>query len=525
MYKMKSKISDFIKKWHGIFIAEVIAGCVAYSLLMTNQLVNQLDGLWHGSISYANRVEAGEGRWLWILIDKARGYLSPDPITSLISISFFAAAFILVMDALAIRSVIGKYLGSIMFMINTGILFSLSYRYMSPTFALSCFFAALAGFILVKSREEGRKQQIIAIIAAGVFISFMMGLYQANIGCICLIILFYIMRGLCDKNTGLAELGKLILKSMIAFIVGAILYYAMVYICLWKYDTELTGYGGAENYGVMETLQHLFGNIPSVYVKFIDYYRNTHIKINYFPGKLYIIVYALIVVQLFIVFVKLLKEKTIRGVLFLVAAVCIPMAVNAIYFIAYEAAQQIQMTIPVSMCVPLLGCICLDSVEGIMQKWYRPVLILFMGIVLYGNYIMTIYDQQAMYMGMNSLKELGSEIVAELIRDDLYHPYYKYVFVGKPSDSPVFAKNEVIFNRANRNAAVGTWTPDDLRWVTQSWQGFWEHEMGNRLQVAGDEALNTALEDEYVRNMPVFPEKGSCALVNDVVVVKLAPVE
>ena len=49
--------------------------------------------------------------------------------------------------------------------------------------------------------------------------------------------------------------------------------------------------------------------------------------------------------------------------------------------------------------------------------------------------------------------------------------------------------------------------------------------MGIRLQVAGDEALDMALENEYVRNMPVFPEKGSCALINDVVVVKLAPAE
>ncbi|MBO6146828.1 MAG: glucosyltransferase domain-containing protein [Lachnospiraceae bacterium] len=522
---MKDKILDFLRKWYRVFIVEVVAGCTAYSLLMTNQLVNQLDGIWHGSISYASAHEVGIGRWLWPVLDKARGYLSPDPVTSFISISLFAAAFILVMDALEIRNVPGRYLGSIIFIINTGILAALSYRYMSPTFAASCFLAVLSGFILVKTCNGEKKYRAAAVCMSGLLISFMMGLYQANLGCVCLIVLFYVMRRLCEKDTTLRELGRLILESLAALIVGAVVYYIMVNISLKYYDTSLSGYGGAENYGPVETALHLFTRLPSAYGYFVDYYRNTSIKISYFSGKLYAAVYVLIAIVLIYTFFRLLKEDKIRAVLFAVTVILVPAAVNVIYFIAYEATPQIQMTIPVSMCVPLLGCICLDSVEGIMQKWYRPVLILFMGIVLYGNYIMTIYDQQAMYMGMNSLKELGSEIVAELIRDDLYHPYYKYVFVGKPSDSPVFAKNEVIFNRANRNAAVGTWTPDDLRWVTQSWQGFWEHEMGNRLQVAGDEALNTALEDEYVRNMPVFPEKGSCALVNDVVVVKLAPVE
>ncbi len=522
---MKSKISDFIKKWYGVFIAEVAAGCVAYSLLMTNHLVNQLDGIWHGSISYASTHEVGIGRWLWPFLDKARGYLSPDPVTSLISVSLFATAFILVMDALEIRSAPGKYLGSVVFIINTGILSSLSYRYMSPTFAFSCFFAALSGFILVKNRNGEQKYRIAAVAAAGILIALMMGLYQANLGCMCLIILFFVMRHLCARDIGLRRLGGLILESLAALIVGAVIYYIMVNISLRYYDTSLSGYGGAENYGLAGTVLHLFTRIPSAYGYFADYYRNNAIKINYFSGKLYVAVYALIAIAMICTFFRLLKEDKIRALLYAIAAMLIPAAVNAIYFIAYEAAPQIQMTIPVSMCVPLLGCICLETVEGRMQKWYRPVLILFMGIVLYGNYIMTIYDQQAMYMGMNSLRELGSEIVAELIRDDLYHPYYKYVFVGKPSDSPVFAKNEVIFNRANRNAAVGTWTPDDLRWVTQSWQGFWEHEMGIRLQVAGDDALNMALKDEYVRNMPVFPERGSCAMVNDVVVVRLAPVD
>ena len=46
--------------------------------------------------------------------------------------------------------------------------------------------------------------------------------------------------------------------------------------------------------------------------------------------------------------------------------------------------------------------------------------------------------------------------------------------------------------------------------------------MGINLNVADDDKLEEALADETVRSMPVFPEYGSCALINDVVVVKLS---
>ena len=65
---------------------------------------------------------------------------------------------------------------------------------------------------------------------------------------------------------------------------------------------------------------------------------------------------------------------------------------------------------------------------------------------------MAIYDQQAMYMGKNSMEKMASQIISELQINDLYHPYYQYVFIGKPSNNPMFVKNEYVWDRANRYA-------------------------------------------------------------------------
>ena len=43
-----------LKKWFPVFLINMAAGVFTYSLLIVNQLVNKLDGMWHGSVSYAN---------------------------------------------------------------------------------------------------------------------------------------------------------------------------------------------------------------------------------------------------------------------------------------------------------------------------------------------------------------------------------------------------------------------------------------------------------------------------------------
>ena len=523
---MKAEFTAFIKKWKNVFAADIAAGCIVYSLLMVNQLVNQLDGMWHGSISYAGAHEVGIGRWLWPLLDKGRGYLSPDPVTSIISVAVFAAAFILVMDAAGIGNRVAAYLGSFLFIVNTGILASLSYRYMSPTFAFSCFFAATAGYLLVRVKVNGVLRNIACAAAGAVFIACMMGLYQAELGCLCLLILVYCLRKLISGDGSLPDLGRKLARALISLIFGALLYFAMVNVQLQVYDTSMSRYGGAENYGVAETISHFFERIPATYRYFAYYYANDRIKTTYFPKEIYVLVYGIILLGFIPVIYRTIKRSIAGGVLAAGCLLLIPAACNSIFFIAFEAEPQIQMIIPVSMCIPLLLGMCLENTADIgWQRYGRAVIPVVMAVVLYGSYIMTIYDQQSMYMGMNSMKELGSEIVTELIRDDLYHPYYSYVFVGRPADSPVYAKNDAVIARANRNAAMGTWNADDEKWATQSWQSFWEHQMGIALRVAGEDALNAALSDPYVQSMPVFPERGSCALVNDVVVVKLAPVE
>ena len=507
-----------LKKWIPVFLINLAVGVFAYSLLIVNQLVNELDGMWHGSVSYANGHELSNGRWFWRFLDRGRFYLSPDPVTSVIALFFFILSIILILYIFDVKSKALAAFASLLFTVNISVLVSLSYRYMSPTFAVSCFLFVLAALILIRS-----KNLILGIALPAITISLAMGLYQADIGCTCLIILMYISLCLYKGDKTFKEIGRFIFKSAVSVIAGMGLYYILLYVNLWYYDVALDSYNGTDSYGPVGMLLNLPSSTVHAYSDFVNYYRQVIAHTNIFNGKIYKIVFALLAVCFIYAAVKLFKENRIRAILFALTFLLIPMAVNIVLLMAYNSVTSVQMTVPTSMCISVLLCLAssIRPPEIKAVNIYKAVTAVALSLLIYGNYIMTVYDQQAMYMGRQSLMELSREMITTLQTYNLYHPYYKYVIIGSPSDNPCFAKNFVA-EKANRYALVGTWEPDDTRTVVQSWQGFFTYEMGINIQVADDDKVKEALADETVRKMPIFPELGCAAMVNDVVVVKLS---
>ncbi len=507
-----------IKRWFPIFAVNMIAGVFTYSLLMVHQLVNQFDGMWHGSVSYANGHELSNGRWFWRFLDKGRFYLSPDPVTTVIALFFFILAFILILEIFDVKSTPAAVFASLLFTVNISILACLSYRYMSPTFAVSCFLSVLSAYIMISF-----KNKLVVIGVPAVCISLFMGLYQADIGCTCLVILLYISLCLYKGDKTLKETGFFTLRCFISTALGMGLYYALLNLNLWYYEVDLDSYNGTNSYGPVGMILNLPSSMIHAYIDFGNYYRQVVARTNIFNGKMYKAVFLLLALWLIYAAVTLFKESKVRAALFALTMILVPVASNAVLLMAYDSVTSVQMTVPVSMTISVLLCLAsnVKLPEIKVTKAYKIVLSIALSLLIYGNYIMNIYDQQAMYMSRQSLTELSREVITTLQTYNLYHPYYKYVFLGTPSDNPTFAKN-FVFDEANKYALIGTWSPDDTRTVVQSWQGFLTYEMGVNVQVAGDDKVKEALEDPTVRNMPIFPEFGCCAMVNDVVVVKLS---
>ena len=505
-----------------VFLVNLVTGCLAYSLLMINQLVNRMDGLWHGSISFGGNHERSLGRWLWPYFDKVRLYLSPDPLTSVLALSFFIASIILILDIFAVEHRLWQYLISLLFTINISVLVALSYRFQSPVFGASCFLAVLGVYIMIKAGSR-----IMLFLAAPLCITAMLGLYQANIGCSCLIILTYLMLMLYRGQKTAKELLQFATRCILSLFIGGLLYAGITKLILWIYDLKMSSYGGAEQIGVSGVVKNISNSIHNVYFHFFEYYLNNSIKTNIFGKKAYFLIYVMIFAGLVYMMAEILKRKRINAVLFLALMILVPVACNVVLLIAFDYSMSIQMTIPVSMVIPVLLCLLSNAAmpEVLPVRIYRTVFCLGACFLLYGNFGMILYDQYVMYSSMNSTKELASEIITSLQINDLYHPYYKYVFLGSPYENPLFMNNLYLTERTNSYAHIGGWTSENFGTSSESWRGLLNNDMGLNIYVAEEDKYETAWDNPVVKGMPVFPEKGSCALVGDVVVVKIASID
>ncbi len=516
---IQNKVDPVVHKWGIVFVVDLIASVFTYSLLETNQLVNRYDGLWHVSESVAAGHELSIGRWLWRYLDKARFHLSPDPITSVFALTIFIVSIIIVMDVFEVRGKLRQIAISMLFLVSVSICTLLSYRYMSLTFAFAMLFSVAAFYALARF-----KNRYISAGVSALCIALCNGCYQAFTGIFCLLILLYI--ALCigkEKKTD-RELAFFTIKSAVSAILGSVLYYVLLKIELVRHGVTLDSYNGASEYGIIGIITNLPSRFLTTYHDFYQYFHNDYFRINvlsYFRW-VYFALFVLILVLLFTRLDEIVKTGIGKAVVYVVCILLTPVACNVSLLIAYNSFTSIQMTAPMAFSLSVLLCLVASVTEEhkLFYKICHYIIWITSVVLLYTQFYMVQYDQQAMYMGRQSCFTMAEQIDAYLFKHDLMQPGYKYVIVGSPSENKEFYQND-FFRTANSYAQFGRFTSEP-KGAYLSWQGLWWYEKGIRMDFAPSEKWAEIYEDENIKLMPHFPDEGSCAYYKDVVVIHLA---
>lgn len=192
---------------------------VVYFPLMSQKLTNTFDGLWMDTYYIAGGWELSIGRWLWPLADALRFGVQTDPINSLLTLSLVTLSFILVRRLFTTKDSFLTYLLGMAFISSASVSIQLSYRYMSPIFGLSLFLSVAAAYCVIRTENKVR-----AVVQGTVCLTLSLGLYQANLGSFCLILLVYFLMLLFQKPDRSLIHGH-IAKSLCSAAAGVVLYY------------------------------------------------------------------------------------------------------------------------------------------------------------------------------------------------------------------------------------------------------------------------------------------------------------
>lgn len=516
-----------------------VGGIIIYAELMVNQLTNDYDGLWIGSFHNAGAAELSAGRWFWQYISRARFGTSADPYTSLITLFLLSAGLLLLFDLWKITDKFVIAVSGLLFIGNPAICCELSYRFTAPTYGVAFFLNILAVWCFEKIHRP-----IVSVFAGALCIACSMGSYQAFICCTTIACMTAILIKL-SADVNWRDILVFCGKSLFGGVLGAIEYIVILNFYLSKNHLEMSGYQGANQYSLLNSLRCLPHSLYGTYQIFTLYFKGILFKINRMQGKhIFFIMFLLAFLLVLLNFLKIWKKNIIKAILYASLMLLYPVAALSIVLIATNASFLLQMACGPALFLTALPCLFCSGNEkcpaektedkgkislngkacAICAKceWgLNQLFVMFMCIVLYGSVAQAIIDQNIMYEGRKATESIADMVVEKLLQEDMVSSEYQYVFVGTPVGSYLYSINQN-YEHANLYALYGAWFIGGCS--GSSWRGVIRNGKGINLDILTGAEYERLSYSETVADMPLFPEEGSIVLKDDIVYVKIGGV-
>lgn len=512
-----NKIEDCIKRYIKLYgksiIGQVIMGVMVYFMMMSLNLVNDLDGLWHPSNFIAGDWEISLGRALQRYADRARFGIVSEPFNTILTLILLSVGNVLIIDRLKIKSSIYKWLIYSILIANPIVCCSLSYSYMSVNFGLAYFFSVLAFIFINVDRKN-----ITKLFLAACFLGISMAFYQAYICVVSVLIVNMIIIMILEKEE-VKSIFKYIISSVGVYGVGGLVYLIITKFFLYKADVQMASYKGAANVDLFYMIKSLPNSIRQCYRQFGVYifdtktFSNLEFIDSVLGGLCFVYIIAIIIQSC-----RIFRDNLIRGILFLVMICILPVAACSVLLIAVGNDMTILMSMGMLLCIVLLGGIVpRDGRLGyVVKRIYLFVLLLFLWFQLSA----VENDQLALKEGKTATISLTESIINNLYENYNLDVSKSVAFVGRPADNDMFSKSQAYY-MANEYAMFGCWSTQS-RNNRVSWNGVLLKFLGANINLCSDTEYEIIIQSEQVKSMPEYPADGSIDIINDIIVVKVS---
>lgn len=524
---LRSMRRDALQWWKGpdkkYFCVMLGFAVVVYFPLMSQKLTNTFDGLWVDTYYIAGGWELSIGRWLWPLADALRFGVQTDPINSLLTLSLVTLSFILVRRLFTTKDSFLTYLLGMAFISSASVNIQLSYRYMSPIFGLSLFLSVAAAYCVIRTENKAR-----AVVQGTVCLTLSLGLYQANLGSFCLILLVYFLMLLFQKLDR-SLIHAHIAKSLCSAAAGVALYYLTLKLILLVTGFQMSEYNGAASVSPLYVLKRLPTGAAKAYQIFGVYFFRNQYRNNILQAVgFFALIVLLVGFGLLKRFWRVVQSRDLEYILLSAAALAVlPAVCNVMLLITSEATWRLQMAGALDLFIPL--CILLLDVTRKKQpqneKLRMAVIggtVLLAGLIVYGNVYMRAVDQEAMYEGRKSLKTMTDRIADDLMDFGYFDGEERLpvVFVGRPSSNPTFLMREY-YLYANTYAQIGRfWGSADV--ARQVWKSVFQNITPVNFTYGRVERYLEVYAESETEQMPTYPQEGYIRQIGDTVVVKIS---
>ena len=503
------KIDDFWDQQSKfVFLISVILMIIAHGFCFMNLMYSH-DSLKFYETSGIDKIALG--RWLYPLFVHVRQIATPW-MMGILSTIYVAIAVVLVTKILDFNKLQSVCVAMLFSSSITLTALFCTYIFDADADCMAMLLACFAVYAF-KSFPNG-----INIITSSTAIMFCLALYQAYI-CLTigLFIAFLIIKSKEIKNwEDVLRVFIIGLKEILTIILSIIMYISMMHLVANHYGVRLsTKYNGAGKLSSL-TFDTVLKAIPEAY----SYFRDTFFNVTGYNRQSMVYVYYFMVFVLLLSFVVYIRtNKPFIGAIIIIipCIILMPLALNAIFLVSFGAIHQLMIF---AFCLVLLLPFIFTNITAEPVSYGRKIVnciaalsisfICFNNIV-YSNgaytYKKLVYDNtalnaQTIWKDVNSTKGYTNGV------------------------TPVVLMGEFGSSRAAYNSSVGDRFNDALTGASKSSMTYHKSVRKYFYGILGRD-MKLKYNDPNIRrnkkyiDMPAYPSKGYCEMINGKVVVKL----
>lgn len=499
--------NSILPQWKACFISAVVFGLIAHFYKLTNFLPN-----WDSIVfRYDAQNMLHLGRWFLPVATAFTSFYDLPFINGFIAILFYALGAVCICNALDVKSrVVSAVIGAVVTTFPA-VTSTLMYNYVADGYAIAFFLSCFGGMCLVSDRPK--------YILGTISIVLSVGIYQAYVTVAVMLVLCRLVIDLMYKN---ADIKSLVRKSTYALAFGAIgmvLYYIVLNGLLALTSTKLLDYQGISSAGVGGM------DIPaSLYVikeTLLGYFFDFSFGINTF---------SIINIVIFSVTLIFYIRDAIAGGIFrsplkllfaVILFVSLPLGGTALAFINPFVDYHNLMLMGYSVYYIVFVLLYEQNVrasrnEMAIRRW---IVIILSFLLIYNQTIIAnvcYHKAQVSYEKsyglllriadrIEQIPEAAScdeVLVAGAVKGSEAYSVNLPPDITGVTDGYIFRADDEVVGQSVLTSALNDHFGKSYRFVS-----------GDRKQAL--------LADERVSKLPFWPENGSIAVVDDVIVIKL----
>ena len=506
---MISKLScEKKKRIKYILASALITGVFSYFLFMVFGYTCP-DGIVEGLHYYTNADWAlANGRWITRYINYFIGHNIVIPFVVVILYCLLIGLSVLfISEIFNINKIVHLVLASSIMIASPCIITQLTYTYMALSYALAFFCSVLYCYFV---RKGG-----ICNVWGIVFLLVAMGSYQSYIGSAVLLIILIFIYELLSEYPILSLLKQFVrycYTGVCACVIDIIVYKAEIYL-RGTYEADRVA-----SFNIKAIVSSLDVSFKKAYNVFFEYFMDDMLGRKYFYMAI-LICLAIILMRLIID--QMQKKQYLKTVIAVICILFIPVAANFIGVLVPYRSVYILMCYHYVLVVPFIFAV----LERLSSE--RSKLIIDGGVsvcvyLLVSTYVLSANASfKCWKISYDVIKAQTDQIISDIFElEDYRLNETRIMLAGFPSDAIVRTNLKIY------DYAIGL-TPNVAYW--EDWNGLTNCRRMYLLNYYGIEGgyfskheYKVIIESEEFERMPIWPQKGSVKMFDNMAVVKLS---